>query len=143
MKPANAGVAVKSAVERENRVDPVAFHDGEVYGIPSGKITPAEDDLPGAQHVRGSDGEYLIDDAEQRVERWLDRVASLNGHIPMEDLLQDLRVGYEPSSVEHAALQELLRIRFVGVRGSHEIHRDVRVDEYQSSTYPRSISASI
>ena len=35
VKPTNAGVAVKPAVERENRVGPLVFHDGEMDGVPS------------------------------------------------------------------------------------------------------------
>jgi len=121
----------------------VALHDGEVYGVPSGEVEGTEDNLPGALHVGRSDGEHFIDNAEQRIERRLNPVAPLNGDISMEDLLQDFRVGYETPSVEHTALEELLRVRFVNVRSTHEIHRDVGIDEDQSSTYPRSISARI
>jgi len=86
------------------------LHDREVYGVASGEFRRSEDDLPGALHIGRSDGKHLIDNAEQRVERRLDRVAPLDRDVPMEDLLQNLGVGHEPSSVEHAALQELLRI---------------------------------
>ena len=125
MKAANTRVAVKSSIERQNRVDTVALHDGEVYCVPSGEVDGSEDDLTGALHVGRGDGEHFIDNTEQRIERRLNRVSPLNGDVSMEDLLQDLRVCYEPPSVEHAALEELLRVRLVGVRSTHEVHRDV------------------
>lgn len=55
----------------------------------------------------------------------------------MQDLLQDPRVGHEALAVGDAALQQVLRVDFVRVRGPDKGHRDVRVDEDHRTSPPR------
>jgi hypothetical protein len=38
------------------------------------------------------DGQHLIHDAKQSVERRLDCIASVDGHVPVQDLLENLGV---------------------------------------------------
>jgi len=48
--------------------------------------------LFGALHGNLVNGQDLIDDTKQSVERWLDGVAPLNRCVPVQDLLQNLSV---------------------------------------------------
>ena len=50
-------------------------------------------------------GADLIHDPEQRLEGGLNRVAPLDGDIPMQDLLQDLGVGHQPMPLDHQTLE--------------------------------------
>ena len=99
-----------------------------------------------ARNGREIDREDLVHEAQHGIEGRLDRVEAVDGDVAMENLLEHLGVGHEALPLGDAALQEPLRVRLQGMRGPHQVHGDVGVDEDHrrgSPTYPRSISVSI
>jgi hypothetical protein len=92
-----------------------------------------EKHVPGTLDVAKLDREDLVDDPEDRLEGGLDGVAAPDRRVPVEDLLQHLRVGDEPLAVGNAALEELPGVDLVRVIGAHQVHRHVRVDEDHAS----------
>ena len=89
------GKIVEMPVEAEDVFDVMDPHDSEVNGIPSGQLRVADDDLACLLNDVEIDRQHLIDDLEHDLEARLDGVASVDGHIAVEDLLQDLGVGDE------------------------------------------------
>jgi len=91
------------------------------------------------------DWQHGVNDIQQGVEGGLDGVESVDAAVAVEDLLKDLGVGDEPLAISDESFKHPLGVDFVRVRGSHEVHRNVGVDEDHdpSPEYPRSISASI
>lgn len=86
-------VKVETAVERKDALHPMSSHDRDVNGIASAAAPhPAQDDLR-QQQIGSFDGHDLVRDADQRVERGLNRCQPANGGVAMQDLLQDLRIG--------------------------------------------------
>lgn len=73
----------------------------------------------------------------QQVERRLNCVASVDGYVAMNNLLEHLGVGNESIAPERDALEESLCINLVWVSRTDEIHRHVRVDENHDSADPR------
>jgi len=89
---------------------------------------------------------HLIDNPEQSVEGRLDGVPTVDGDVPMQDLLQDLGVGDEALAVTDQLFEQSLCVALVGVRRTHQIHGDVRIDQNHGCApdlYPVSISASM
>ncbi len=121
--------AVEPRVEAQEARDPLALHDGEVKRIPRGQPGVPEHDAFGALDVGKLDRVDPIDDAEQRVEGGLDRVATIDRRVPVEDLLQDFDVRREPFPLREGPLEQPLGVALVRVRRADEIHRDVRIDE--------------
>ena len=106
----------------------------------------SQDNLLGTLGVNSRHVEYLINDAEQSVERRLDGVPAVDGDIPMQNLLQDLGVGDQALAVIDQLFEQSLCVALVGVRRAHEIHGDVRIDQNHGCApdpYPISISANI
>lgn len=64
-------------------------------------------------------GKYFIDYAQQRVESRLNILTAVNGVITMQNLLQNLSVGYEPLALVHAFFQQALRIGLMRPRSTH------------------------
>jgi hypothetical protein len=77
----------------------------------------------------GVDGEYLVNHPDQRIEGGLNRVAPVDGHVTMQDLLQHLGIGDEALTVRDALLEESLGVGLVRVHGANEVHRNVGIDQ--------------
>jgi hypothetical protein len=88
-----------------------------------------QDNLLGALGSRPINVKHLIDDAEQRVEGWLDGIPAVDSHVAMQDLLQDLGVGDEALALVDQLFEQSLRVALVGMRRAHKIHWDVRIDQ--------------
>ncbi len=141
----HARQTVKVTIERQDLLDPVPPHDGEVNGIPSREIRVTDHDVPGTLDNLEVHRQHLVDKLEQDLEARLDGVASVNRHVSVEDFLEDLGVGDQPSSLGDGPLEKAPRIDLVRVLRAHQVHRNVGVDQDHSplAPYPRSISPSI
>ena len=64
------------------------FHDGQVNGVAGGQAPIPQDNLFRALDHGPIHRQHSIDDANQRVERWLDRAAAVDCDIAVQDLLE-------------------------------------------------------
>src|SRR5579859_8026154 len=106
----------------------------------------SQDNLPGTLGVAPRNVEDLIDNAEQSVECRLDRVPAVDGHVAMQNLLQNFGIGDQALAVIHQLFEPSLGVTLVRVRRSHKIHGDVGIDQNHGCApdpYPISISSSI
>jgi hypothetical protein len=87
-----------------------------------------EDDRHGAIDGAEIDREHLVDDARQRVERRLDGIAAVDGHVPAQDLLEHFRVRHQSLTIGDRMLEDPRGIGFPGVRGADQVHRDIGAD---------------
>ena len=137
------GDGIERPIETHDLRHIAALHHGQMEGIP--RSEPARLHVPlGTLNVRHLDGKDLVHYAEQRIERGLDRLAAINRNVPMQDLLEDLRIGHQAIFMSDRALQHSPREILVRVRGADQVHRYVGVHKdhgRRSVTYPRSISA--
>ncbi len=142
----DSGEAVEAGVEGQDLVDVVLLHYGQVDGVAGGHLFVAQNNLFGALGCGVVDREDLVDDAEQGVEGWLDGVTAVDGGVAVEDFLEDFGVGYQALAVADQFFQQLLRVGFVWVGRTDQVHRDIGVDQKHGCmpvAYPRSISASM
>ena len=70
-----------------------------MYGIACGEAPVTKDDPLGTLKDGVVDREYLIDDAKQRIECWLDSVAAVDGNIAMQYFLEHFCVGNQTLAV--------------------------------------------
>ncbi len=85
--------------------------------------------LTGSGNVPPIDRKDLVDNAQQGVERRADRVASGDGHVAVEDFLEDRNVGDESLAARDGALEEPPRDALVGMFGTDEVHENVGSDK--------------
>src|SRR5687767_12544811 len=97
--------------------------------VPGGESVSTEQDRFRALDVDELNRKDLVDETEQRIERRLDRVEAPDCGIPMQDLLEYLRIADQLLLASDQRGQRLLRDDLVGMRRSHEIHGHIRVDE--------------
>ena len=64
------------------------LHDRQVHCVARRHLPVTHDNSFCAFHRGPIEGQHLIGDAEQSVERWLDRVAAVYGNIAVQDLPQ-------------------------------------------------------
>ena len=107
----------------------VLSHDRDMQRVTGRECRGPEHDVARAVQRFHRDRENLVDDAEESVERRLNRVAPVNRDVPMQDLLQHFHVDDQPSIVDREAFEEPLRVGLVRMRGADEVHRDVRIDQ--------------
>ena len=84
-----------------------------------------------ADHGLPCDREHVVHHGEQGVIGGLHGVASVDGDVPVQDLLEYLRVGHQPLTASYALIEQHARADFVRVGLADEVHRDVRIDEDQ------------
>ncbi len=92
----DTGVTVESSIETQDFPHSPLFHYCQVDGVARRQPLMAKHDLLGTLNGRFIHREHLVDNAEQCVEGRLDRVAAVNGSVPMKDFLEDLRIGGQP-----------------------------------------------
>jgi len=130
------GKAVEMPVEAEDVFDVMDPHDSKVNGIPCGQVWVADDDFACLLCYFEIHRQYLINDLEHDLEARLDGVASVDGDIAVEDLLQDLSIGYQSAILGDGALEKAAGVDLVRVLGAHQVHGNVRVDEDHSEASP-------
>ncbi len=110
---------LKPGVEAEDPADALLLHHRDVDGI-SGRQTPAsQQDRFGALDTRRIDWEHLVDDPENGVERWLDSVLAIDGHVSVQDLMEDLGVSDQSLAIRDDTLEQPLRVDLIRVRTAH------------------------
>ena len=144
----NPWIHVEAAVEAHQLGDVMAGHDGNVQRISCGQALIAQNNVLGVLHVNTLNRQHVVHHAEDRIKSRLNRLALVDCHVPMTDLLQHLGVGDEPFSSRQRRLQQTLRIELVRVCGTHQIHRNIGVDQDHcavsgNASRPRSISSII
>jgi hypothetical protein len=95
-EPLDTGGAVEAGVKAHDPAHAVLLHDRQVNCVAGREVPMAQDDDPRSLDGGAVDGEDFIDEAEERIERRLDGVAAIDGHVAMEDLLQDLGIRDQP-----------------------------------------------
>ena len=105
------------------------FHHRQMKRVSGRQTRIPEDDLLGPFEVCQFDGEDFIGDSKERVEGRLNRVAPINGDVPVQDLLERLDVRDETFSFGKTPFQDLLSVPLVRVRSPHEVHRNIRIEE--------------
>ena len=91
------------------------FHDGEVHRISRRKMPIPHHNLFRALGIGLCNRKYLIDDAEQSVERGLNCIATIDGDVPVQDLLKYLGIANQALALADQLFQQLLRVAFVGM----------------------------
>jgi hypothetical protein len=122
------------------------FHDGHVQGVARGHLWASHEDILRAICRGCIYSQYLIDNSKQRVESRLDRVAAIDRDVAMRDFLKHLGVGNQALAIADEFFDQSLRVGFMRMSSTHQIHGDVRVDENHECVplpYPLSISASM
>ena len=124
----------------------MVLHHGEVNCITRGQPRVPQYNFFSTLHRNPVNGQYLIDDAQQSIERTLDSVAPLNRDVAVQDLLQDLCIRDKTLLLAYEFFEQSLRVCLVSMRSAHQVHGYIRVDQnhgFVSTPYPRSISASM
>ncbi len=122
------------------------FHDGEVHRVASRKLTIPEDNLFRTLGNTPINAQHLIDNPEQSVKCWLDRISAVDCNVAVQDLLKHFGICDQTLAVADQFLEPLLCIALMRMGRAYEIHRDVGIDQdhgCSSGTYPLSISASM
>jgi len=68
---------------------------------------------------------HLIDNAEQGVERRLDRIATIDGHVAVQNLLKYFCVRNQAVAIADQFFEEPLGVTFMRMRCSHKIHGNI------------------
>src|SRR6185369_6886008 len=128
-QPNDTEDSIKPGVEAQNLLDPVLLHDGHMKSITCREFAVSQDD-----GLRLLDGptvniQHFINNSEDGIEGRLYRVATINSDIAMKDFLQNLGVGDKAFAVCNQAFQKALSVNFVAVRRTHQIHRNVGINE--------------
>lgn len=75
------------------------------------------------------DGIHRVHDAEKRVERRLNGITTIDDRVAVENLLENFGSADKTFTIVDRALQQPLRITLMRMRRSHQVHRDVGVDQ--------------
>jgi hypothetical protein len=124
------------AVEAQDVLDAVLAHDSYVNGISRVQIRMADDDVPSPFDDLEVHRQHVIDNLEQHVEAWLDRIAAINRYVTVKDLLQNLGIGDEPAFFGDRSFEQTTSVNLMRVFGAHQVHRDVGVNENHSFASP-------
>ena len=71
----------------------------------------------------------LIDDAQQRIEGWLDCIPAIDRDVAVKYFLQDFRICRQSLAIADEFFQHALGLDFMRMRCADKVHRDVRVNE--------------
>jgi len=75
------------------------------------------------------DREHFVNQTEECVESRLDGVAPFQGHVAVQDFLQNLGIRDQTLVIGDTALENLLSVALVRMHGTHEVHGNVGVNE--------------
>jgi len=129
MQSSEARESVKTGVETQDSFDSMTLHDGDMYGVARRQAAMPEDDLLCALDCPSIYRQNIIDDPKQGIERGLNRVPTTDGGITMQDFLQYLGVGNHTLPLVQDGLEQTLRVGLVRMRSTHQIHRNVGIDQ--------------
>lgn len=118
-------------------------HDREMDRIARGNMPMPHDNLLCAFDGHKINRQHLIANPEDGVKCRLDGIAAVDGDITVQDFLEDLGIGNQALAVADQIFKESLRVGLVRMRCTHQIHRNVGIDEDQAwvpTPYPLSIS---
>jgi hypothetical protein len=121
----HSGKAVKPGIKAQDSLNSMLLHDRQMYCIASGHLPVPHDYLFRAFRCSPINGQHLIGNAKQSVERRLDGIAAVYGDVAMQDFLQDLGIGNQALSVADEIFEQSLRVGLVRMRRAHEIHWDI------------------
>ena len=124
--------AIEISVKAQDRSYLMALHYCDVHRIPRRKPRAALSDFSGPQNVRFLNCEHLVDNLQDCLECWLDGVSLVDRCVPMENFLEHFSIGHKPLSRGDQAFQQNLGIGLVRMRGSDQIHWNIRVNEDHS-----------
>ena len=71
----------------------------------------------------------LIDDAQQRIEGWLDCIPAIDRDVAVKYFLQHFRIRRQSLAISDEFFQHSLGLDFMRMRCADKVHRDVRVNE--------------
>ena len=129
MEARNAGKIIKTGIKSQYPLDSVLLHHCDMQRVAGRQPWMAKYDRFGAFNCRHFDGKHLIDDAEQRVKRALNAIATVDCHIAMQYFLQHFSVGDQARAFADEPLKQALAVTLMGMRRPHQVHRYIRVDE--------------
>jgi hypothetical protein len=104
-------------------------HHSEMDGIARGKLPISQDKLLGFFDGFSIYWKNLIHERQKSIESGLDYLATVDGGVTVEDLLKDLRIGYQPLPAHDRFFEQPLSLDLVRVRGAHNIHGHIGVDK--------------
>lgn len=130
MDSGNVGHVVEVPIEGEDPVDAVASHDRQVKRIPGGEVRRQYHFFGVLEHSSVQRIE-LVEDARQDVKGWLDGISASDGHVSVQDFLKHFDITDEAIVRIEACIEKLSRPLLVRMSSSHEVHRNIGVDEDQ------------
>src|SRR5688500_17551599 len=99
----------------------MAMHNSDMDRVARRQALVAHKDVLCGLCVFEVDRQDVVDNAEQRVEGGLDRLAAADRRIAVADLLQDLDVCEQHLARRDGALQEPLCVELVGMSSPDEV----------------------
>ena len=87
-----------------------------MHSVTGRQLSIPEDNLLRTLDNGAVNREHLIYYTEQRVESWLNCVATIDCDIPVQDFLQDLGIGNKTLTVGDQLLEQTLCVSFVRMR---------------------------
>lgn len=109
----------------------MALHNRDVNRVARRQKSAVLSNLTGSQYVCSLDSENVVNDIQDYLKRRPDSFSPVDRCVPMKGLLQHFRVCDQPLSSGNKPFQQHLRFCLVRMRGTDEVHRNVRVDEDQ------------
>ena len=93
MNSGEAGPAVETGIEAEDRLNFHALHCGDVNSITCGEVRAVLRDFAGTKYIGLFYSEHVINDFENRLQGRVDGFTPVNGSVPVQNFLQDFSVG--------------------------------------------------
>ena len=124
----------------------MVFHDGQMHSITRRHMSMTHENFLCALCCGQINGQHLVGNTEQSVERRLDGVPTIDSDVAVQYLLQDLGIRNQALSIANQLFEQSLCVGFVRMRRANQIHWDVRIDQNHGrvpTPYPLSISANM
>ena len=121
----------------------MVFHDGQTHSITRRHMSMTHDNFLCALCCGQINGQHLVGNTEQSVERRLDGVPTIDSDVAVQHLFEDLGIRNQALSIANQLFEQSLRIGLVRMRPANQIHWNVRIDQNHGrvpTPYPLSIS---
>lgn len=122
------------------------FHDRQMHSVTRRHLSMAHENLLCALYYSQINGQHLVGNPEQSVERRLDGVPTIDSDVAVQYLLQDLGISNQALPIANQLFEQSLRVGLVRMRCANQIHWNVRIDQNHGrvpTPYPLSISANM